>query len=83
MSKAMKIMAIRAIYPDEWVVAKVMKVDKADIPVTGMVLTHSPEKHTVYQTFKAYLTEHPTARLFLFFTGDPIPEGVEVAFARC
>ena len=83
MSKAMKITAIRATFPDEWVAAEVTKVDKADIPVAGTVLTHSPEKHTVHQAVKAYLKQRPTARLFIFFTGDPIPEGVEVAFAAC
>jgi hypothetical protein len=79
----MKITAIRATYPDEWVAAEVTKVDNTDIPVAGMVLTHSAEKHTVHQAIKAYLKQHPTARLFIFFTGDPIPEGVEVAFACC
>ncbi|MCZ6872153.1 MAG: hypothetical protein O7G88_01275 [bacterium] len=51
--------------------------------MAGMLLTHSPEKHTVHQAVKAYLKQHATTRLFIFFTGDPIPEGVEVAFARC
>jgi hypothetical protein len=83
MSKVMKIAAMRETFPDEWVAAEVMQVDKADVPVAGAVLTHSPDKHGVYRTAKAYLTQHPTARLFIFFTGDPIPEGVEVAFALC
>ena len=78
--KAMTIAAIRAAFPDEWVAAKVTKVDKADVPVAGVILTHSPNKHTVHQNVKAYLSQHPAIRLFIFFCGDPIPEGVEIAF---
>ena len=83
MSKAIKIATMRSTFPDEWVAAAVTKVDKADVPIAGVVLTHSPDKRVVHQTVKAYLVQHPAARLFIFFTGDPIPEGVEVAFALC
>jgi hypothetical protein len=77
----MTIAAIRATFPDEWVAAEVTKVDKADVPLAGMLLTHSPDKHQVYQAVKAYRAQHPAARIFIFFTGDPIPKGVEVALA--
>ena len=30
---------------------------------------------------RAYVAQHPAARVFIFFTGDPIPEGVEEALA--
>jgi hypothetical protein len=79
--KAMKIAVIRETFADEWVAARVTNVDKADVPVAGEILTHSPDKQTVYQTAKSYLAQHPAARLFIFFTGDPLPEGVEVALA--
>ena len=81
MPKAMKIAAIRKTFPNEWVAAEVTKVDKADVPIAGTVLTHSPDKSVVYQTVRAYRAQHPTTRIFLFFTGDPIPKGVEVALA--
>jgi hypothetical protein len=58
-------------------------VDKADVPIAGVVLTHSPDKRAVHQTVKVYLAQHPAARLFIFFTGDPIPKEVGVAFALC
>ena len=83
MPKAMKIAAIREAFPDEWVAAKVTTVDKADVPVAGMILTHSPDKRAVYQTVRSYRVQHAAARVFIFFTGDPIPEGVEVALAFC
>lgn len=81
MPKAMTIAALRETFPDEWVAAEVTKVDKADVPLAGTLLTHSPDKHQVYQTVKAYRAQYPAARIFIFFTGDPIPEGVEVALA--
>jgi hypothetical protein len=81
MPKVMKIAAIRETFVDEWVAAEVTKVDKADVPLAGQVITHSPDKQYVYQAVKAYLVERPTARTYIFFTGDPIPEGVGVALA--
>jgi hypothetical protein len=81
--KPMKIAAIRKAFPDEWVAARVTTMDKADVPVAGMILTHSPDKSAVYQTVRSYRVRHAAARVFIFFTGDPIPEGVEVALAFC
>ena len=77
----MKIAAMREAFTDQWVAAKVLKVNKTNVPLTGEVLSHSPEKQEVYQAARAYLMQHPTARLFIFFTGDPIPEGVEAMLA--
>lgn len=78
---SMKIAAMREAFTDQWVAAKVLKVDRTNVPLTGEVLSHSSEKQEVYQAAKAYLMQHPTARLFIFFTGDPIPEGVEAMLA--
>jgi len=77
----MKIAAVRETFVAEWVAAKVTKVDKADVPLAGEVITHSPDKQEVYQAVKAYLAQRPAARTFIFFTGEPIPEGVGVALA--
>ena len=81
MSKVMKIATIRKTFVDEWIAAEVTKVDKADVPLAGEVITHSPDKQEVYQAVKAYLARCPTARTFIFFTEDPTPEGVGVALA--
>ena len=81
MPKVMKIATIRKTFVDEWVAAEVTKVDKADVPLAGDVITHSPDKQEVYQAVQAYLARSPTARTFIFFTGDPIPEGIGVALA--
>ena len=81
MPKIMKIAAIRETFVDEWVATEVLKVDQADVPLAGQVITHSPDKQEVYQVVQAYLARCPTARTFIFFTGEPIPEGVGVALA--
>jgi len=81
MSKVMKIAAIRETFVDKWVAAEVLRVDKADVPLAGQVITHIPDKQEVYKAVKAYLRQYPTARMFIFFAGDPIPDGVGVALA--
>ena len=81
MSKVMKIAAIREAFTGKWVAAEVLRVDKADVPLAGQVITHSPDKQEVYKAVKAYLMQYPTARTFIFFAGDPIPEGAGVALA--
>ena len=81
MPKILKIGAIREAFTDEWVAAEVLRVDKADVPLAGQVITHSPDKQEVYKAVKAYLRQYPKARMFIFFAGDPIPEGVGVALA--
>jgi hypothetical protein len=72
----MKIAAIRAAFAEEWVAVEVLRVDKSDVPLAGQVITHSPDKQEVYQAVKAYLEQRPTARTYIFFTGNPIPEGL-------
>jgi hypothetical protein len=79
----MNIAVMRKTFVDEWVAVEVTKTDKADAPLAGEVISHSPEKQYIYQAAKTYLTQHPTTRMFIFFTGDPIPENVEVMLALC
>ncbi|MBI3795628.1 MAG: hypothetical protein HY268_01480 [Deltaproteobacteria bacterium] len=73
----MKIIAIRETFTDQWVATKVLKVDKANVPIAGEVIAHGPKKQQVYRAAKQYRAQDPTARMFIFFTGDPIPAGVE------
>ena len=80
-SKALKISALREAFQDEWVAAEVTKVDKFDVPLAGILISHSADKSHVYETAKAYLVEHPAAELFIFFAGDTIPEGIGVMLA--
>jgi hypothetical protein len=80
MSQAMPIVKIREMFPDEWVTAQITEVDEAEIPLAGIVLTHSSDKLTVFQAVTAHLAKHPEAELYTFFTGELIPEGLHIAF---
>ena len=40
-------------------------------------MVNTPYNREVHRTVRAYLAQHPAARMFVFFTGDPIPESVE------
>jgi len=80
-TNTLKISVIRDTLQDEWVAAEVTKVDNADGPAAGRIITHSPTKHLDYDMVKAYLGQHQATGVFIFFAGDPIPEGVEVALA--
>ena len=80
MSQAMSIAKIRDTFPDEWVTAHITEVDEAEVPLAGIVLTHSPDKLMVFQALKAHLAKHPEAELYTFFTGELIPEGLHIAF---
>jgi hypothetical protein len=73
----MKIAAIRETFADQWVATKVLKVDKANVPIAGEVIAHGLKKQQVYQAAKQHRALDPAARMFIFFTGDPIPAGVE------
>ena len=74
--KAIKISALREAFQDEGVAAEVTKVDKTDMVVAGILIIHSPDKDQLYQTVKVYLEQHPATSVYIFFAGDPIPEGV-------
>ncbi len=80
MPNVMSITTIRKTFPDEWVSAQVTEVDDADVPVAGVALSHSPDKQVVFQAVKSYRACHPRARLYTFFAGDVIPEGLHLAF---
>jgi hypothetical protein len=80
MSDAIPITTIRETFPDEWMTAQVTEVDETDVPVTGIVLIHSPDKQTVFQAVKSHRAINPRSRLYTFFTGDVIPEGLHLAF---
>lgn len=77
----MQIEAIRTTYPDEWIAAEIHDVTRAEVPRTATVIAHSTEKNRAYRAAKEYLARNSQARLFIFFTGDPIPADLEVALA--
>ena len=52
--------------------------NKSGRPLAGRVIVHSQEKEAVVETGVQYGEKHPNARLFLFYAGEKIPEGVVV-----
>ncbi len=71
--RLMPIADMRKAFVNEWVVSNVTTWDKTETPIRGEVLKHHAHKSVVYQAAKNYLAQHPTAHLFIFFAGDPIP----------
>lgn len=80
MADAMPITDIRKQFPDEWVSAQITDVDDENLPTTGIVLYHSPDKLTVFQAVKMHRSQYPKDRLYTFFAGDVIPKGLNLAF---
>ena len=65
-------------YADQWVLVEETLWNKSSQPLAGRVIAHSQEKETVVETGVQYGKRHPDVRLFLFYAGEKIPEGVVV-----
>jgi hypothetical protein len=78
MTKALKISSIRRKYKDEWVAAAVTRRDKSLVPVAGKVLIHDSDREKVYDYGFQLQKQNPSLELYFFFTGEPVPEGMEV-----
>ncbi len=77
----MDIKAARRRYAGEWVAVRVTKVDRADVPVEGDIVAHATERSALHELARGFRAGHPDARVFIFFAGDPIPEGLAVSLA--
>jgi hypothetical protein len=78
MNKELKIPYIRKKHKDEWVVVEVTQRDRYHVPVAGRVLMHDPDREKVYDFGFPLLKQDPKKELYIFFTGEPFPEGVGV-----
>jgi hypothetical protein len=78
MSKEFKIAKIREEFKDEWVVVQITKRDKYDVPTHGRVLFHSKNEEEVYGKGFDYRKKNPESKLYFFYTGDLVPQGVGV-----
>jgi hypothetical protein len=65
-------------YADQWVLVEETLWNKSSQPLAGRVIAHSQEKETVVETGVQYGKKHPDVRLFLFYAGEKIPEGVVI-----
>jgi hypothetical protein len=75
-----KISEIEENYDGQWVVVEITKVDKYNNPIRGRVLFHGTIQDEVYGKGSKYRNTHPRVKLFYFYAGNPIPEGVGVMF---
>jgi hypothetical protein len=76
--KIQTVVEIRQQYPDEWILLEIVRDRKNTERVAGRVLAHSPNRDDMDEPFRRFRAEHPTARVYEFFTGDVVPEGVVV-----
>ena len=78
MNKGLKIPSIRKKHKDEWVAVAVTQRDEFQVPVAGKVLIHDQDKNKVYDYGFLLHKQNPALEIYFFFTGEPVPEGVEV-----
>jgi len=76
MPRAHRIGTIERLYPDQWVVVEVTRVGRADEPLSGRVLAHSPDEAEITREAVKAADEHPEASLWTFYTGRLIPKGM-------
>ena len=43
--------------------------------------THAADRSALHEMARSFRADHPDARVFIFFAGDPIPEGLAVSLA--
>jgi hypothetical protein len=78
MQPAHRIETIERLYPDQWVVVEVTRLSRTNQALAGRVLAHSPDEDEITHEAVKAAEEHPAARLWTFYTGERIPEGVIV-----
>ena len=74
MNKELTIESIREKYKNVWVVVEVTQHDRYNVPVAGKVLFHCRDREEVYDNGFNRLKQDPKIDMYLFFTGDPVPE---------
>ena len=77
-SKILTRAEIEQLYPDEWVLLEITRDAKDPLRVAGRLLTHSRDRHDLVEAYQSFRADHPQGRVYRFFTGDIVPEGVVV-----
>lgn len=75
---SLSIAKIRELYKDQWLAVLLTKVDRYDNPLKGEVVVHAKTSDELYGQAKQYRLENPQAKLYTFFAGYYIPEGMVV-----
>ena len=65
-------------YAGQWVLVEETLWNKSDQPLAGRVIAHSQEKEIVVEAGVQYGQKHSDVRLFLFYAGEKIPEGIVI-----
>jgi hypothetical protein len=76
-----ELLAIREIferYPDEWVCVEETEWDPIGHPLAGRVIAHGASRNDLRRQTDQFRAAHPDSIIYFFYTGEPIPEGIEV-----
>ena len=63
-------------HPNVWVLLEVVRDHKDHARVAGHLLAHSPDRADLEKPYRDYRAVHPRARLYEFYTGTLVAEGV-------
>jgi hypothetical protein len=77
-SKILRIAEIEQLYPDEWVLLEITRDAKEHRRIAGRLIAHGRDRDELDEPYQRFRADHPQARVFQFFTGDIVPEGVAV-----
>ena len=77
-SKIMTVAEIRQAYPDEWVLMEITRDAKDTERIRGRLIAHGRDRADIREPFLRFGAEHPHTRVYRFFTGEIVPEGVVV-----
>ena len=77
-----QIKEIRERYHEQWVVVEITKTDKHNNPKRGRVLFHGDSQNEVYRQGPKYRETHPNVKLYYFYAGNVIPEGIGVVLVQ-
>ena len=78
MQPSHRIATIERLYPDQWVVVEVTRVNRADQALAGRVLAHSPDEDEITREAVKAAEGRPGAYLWTFYAGALIPEGMVI-----
>ena len=78
MQTSRRIETIERLYPDQWVVVEVTRTSRSRGPLAGRVLARAPDEAAITREAVKARQAYPTAQLWTFYTGDPIPDDVIV-----
>lgn len=70
--------AIEEMHPDTWVAVEETAWDDQDEPISGIVVAHSSNRDDLSDAIHRFRQKKPQAILYVFYTGQLIPEGVMV-----